>query len=46
MQYNQDKWKLDTMALHVLRLQMEERPLIWRVPVNISNTQSWTADKG
>jgi len=41
-----DKWVPVTRALRVLRLQMEERPLIWRVPVNILNKQSRTAEKG
>jgi hypothetical protein len=27
------------MAWHILRLQMEERPTIWRVAVNILNKQ-------
>jgi len=37
MQYSQNKWVPVTTAWHVLRLQMEERPPIWRVPVNILN---------
>jgi hypothetical protein len=32
-------------AWRVLRLRMEERPLIWRVAANIFNKQSRTADK-
>jgi hypothetical protein len=31
---------------HVLRLQMEEQPPIWRVVANIFIEQSWTADRG
>jgi len=46
MQYSQDKWVPVTTAWYVLRLQIEERPPIWRVPVNILNKQSQTADKG
>jgi hypothetical protein len=46
MQYNQDKWELNTTTWLVLRLQMDERRPIWRVAANILNTQSWTADKG
>ena len=34
------------MARHILRLQMEERPTIWRVAANILNKQSRTANKG
>jgi hypothetical protein len=34
------------MAWRVLRLRMEERPLIWRVAANILNKQSQTADRG
>jgi len=33
-------------AWHVLRLQMEEWPTILRVPANILNKQSRTANKG
>jgi len=33
-----------TMARRILRLQMEEQPLMWRVAVNILNKQLWTAD--
>jgi len=40
-----DKWVPVTMAWHVLKLRMEERPLIWRVAVSILNKQSQTADK-
>ena len=36
----------NTTAWRVLRLWMEERPLIWRVAANKLNKQSWTADKG
>ena len=35
-----------TMAWHILRLQMEERPPIWSVAANIMNKLSQTADKG
>jgi hypothetical protein len=35
-----------TTAWYVLRLQMEERPPIWSVALNILNKQSWTVDKG
>ena len=35
-----------TTAWRVLRLQMEERPPIWRVAANKLNKQSRTADKG
>ena len=41
-----DKWVPVIMAWHVLRLQMEERPPIWRVAANKLNNQSRTADKG
>jgi hypothetical protein len=39
------KWVPVTTAWHVCRLQMEERPPIWRVAVNIFNKQSRTPDK-
>jgi len=39
-------WVPVTTAWHVLRLQMEEWPPIWRVAVNIFNKQLQTADKG
>jgi len=32
---NRDKWASVTTAWGVLRLRMEKRPLIWRVPANI-----------
>ena len=35
-----------TTAWRVLRLQMEERPPIWRVAVNKLNKQPRTADEG
>ena len=35
-----DKWVPVTRAWHILRLQMEEWPPIWRVAVNILNQQS------
>ena len=41
-----DKWVPVTMAWCVLRLWMEELPLIWRVAANILNKQSGTADEG
>ena len=41
-----DKWVPVTMVCHILRLQMEEQPPIWRVAANILNKQSRTADKG
>ena len=41
-----DKWVPVTTAGLVLRLQMEERPPIWRVAANILNKQSRTAEKG
>jgi hypothetical protein len=40
-----DKWIPVNMAWHILRLQVEEQPQIWREAVNILNRQSWTADK-
>jgi hypothetical protein len=40
-----DKWVPVTTAWRVLRLRMEERPPIYRVPANILNNQSRTADK-
>jgi hypothetical protein len=46
MQYSQDKSVPVTTAWPVLRLQMEERPPIWRVAVNVLNKQSQTAHKG
>ena len=45
MQYSQDMWVLVNTAWHVLRLRMEERPPIWRVPANILKKQSRIADK-
>ena len=39
-------WVPVTKAWRVLRLQMEERPLIWRAAANKLNKQSRTADKG
>ena len=41
-----DKWVPVTRAWHILRLQMEEWPPIWRVAANILNKQLWTASKG
>ena len=41
-----DKWVPVITAWRVLRLRMEERPLICRVPASILNKQSRTADKG
>jgi hypothetical protein len=40
-----DKWVPVTRAWHILRLQREEWPPIWRVAANILNKQSLTADK-
>jgi hypothetical protein len=40
-----DKWVPVTTELRVLRLQMEEQSIIWRVAVNILNKQSQTADE-
>jgi len=45
MEYSQVTWVPVTIALHVLRLWMEERPPIWKVAANILNKQSRTADK-
>jgi len=45
MQCSQDEWFPVTMAWPVLRLQMEERPPIWSVAVNILTKQLQTADK-
>ena len=41
-----DEWVPVTTAWRVLRLQMEERPPIWRLTANILNKQSLTADNG
>ena len=41
-----NNWVQVTMLRRVLRLWMDERPPIWRVPANILNKQSRTADKG
>jgi hypothetical protein len=41
-----EMWVPVTTAWHVIRLRMEEWPPIWRVAVNILNTQSRTDDKG
>ena len=38
-------WVPVTTTWHVLRLQMEKRPPIWRVAANKLNKQSRTADK-
>jgi len=40
------KWVPVTVAWHVLRLRMEERPPVWRVDAKILKKQSRTADKG
>jgi hypothetical protein len=40
-----DKWIPVTTAWRVLRLQMEERPMIWRVAANVLNKKSRTADE-
>jgi hypothetical protein len=39
-------WVPVTTAWRVLRLWMEERPLIWTVAANKLKKQSQTADKG
>jgi hypothetical protein len=39
-------WVPVTTAWRVLKLQMEERPPIWRVAVNKLNKQPRTADEG
>ena len=41
-----DVWVPDTTAWCILRLWMEERPLMWRVAAKMLNKQSRTADKG
>ena len=43
---NSVRWVPVTTAWRVLRLRMEERPLIWRVAANKLNKQSRTADEG
>jgi len=40
------EWVLVTTAWSILRLWIEEQPLIWRVASNILNKHSWTVDKG
>jgi hypothetical protein len=40
-----DQWVTVTTTWRVLRLRMEERPLIWGVAENILNKQLRTADK-
>jgi hypothetical protein len=45
-QFIHDKRVPVTTVWRVLMLQMEERPLIWKVAANILNKQSWTSDKG
>jgi len=35
-----------TMAWHILSLQAEAWPPLWRVAMNVLNKQSRTADKG
>ena len=44
MLYFGGNWVPVTTAWRVLRLQMEERPPIWRVAANILSKQSRTAD--
>jgi uncharacterized protein (DUF2461 family) len=39
-------WVPVTTAWCVLRLRMEEWPLIWRAAANTLNKQLWTADEG
>jgi hypothetical protein len=40
-----DKWVLVTTTWRILRLQVEERPPVWRVAVNILHKHSQTAKK-
>ena len=40
------EWVLVTTAWRVLRLRMEEWPLIWRVTSNVLNKHLWTVDEG
>jgi len=44
--YIHDKWVPVTMAWYVIKLQMEDRPPVWRVAANILNKQSWIANMG
>jgi hypothetical protein len=44
--YIHEKWVPVTMAWHVIKLRMKERPPILRVAMNILNKQLRTADKG
>jgi len=46
MESNRHKRVRVTTAWLVLRLRMEERPLIWRVDANILKKHSRTADNG
>jgi hypothetical protein len=41
-----DKWVPFTTTYRILRLRIEERHAIWRVPANILNKHSRTADGG
>jgi hypothetical protein len=41
-----DKWVPVITAWRVLRLQMKERPPVWRIAANILNKQSRTTDNG
>ena len=43
---SRDKWVSVITTWRVLRLRMEERPSVWRVPANKLNKQLCTADKG
>jgi hypothetical protein len=41
-----DKWVPVTTAWRVVRLRMEERPLIWRVAANVLRKQSGQPTRG
>jgi len=45
-EWDRDKWVPVTTAWCVLRLQIEERPPIWREAANILNKQLRTTDMG
>jgi hypothetical protein len=36
----------DRVLVTIHRFRMQETPFTWKVPVNISEKQSWTGDKG
>ena len=46
MAFDLDEWVPVTSTWRVLRLRMEERPPIWRIPVNILNKQSLKPTRG